>query len=524
MDTTNSPLRPASHLATRKKPIMARAVVFVVVVVVSLFAVVAWNSLRARSVEMRKTRFEAASMARALSQHAEYTIKAVDVAVAGLVERAEADGTSIEALKRSHRLLATQAAQLPQLTGLFILDQDGNPIASSQSLLPRSMNTADREYFMHHRNNPEREAYIGPPVQTRGTATWAITVSRRIQRADGSFAGVAVASIKLDHFSKFYDSFDIGAAGSIFLLHHNGILVARRPFSESVIGGDLTNGPFFRAYRERGGASHGSMMLRSVLDDIYRLYSYHRLQSYPLVTGVALSKDEIFADWRSDTLHLFLAITLLGTALGLLGFRLIRQIDIREQLEAELLAAKRALEELNQTLERLAMQDELTGLANRRHFEVALADEFRRGRRGGSPLALLMIDVDYFKQYNDVYGHPAGDECLRAISMALRKEQRRAGDLTARYGGEEFAVLLPGAELAGALQVAENIRRAIQGLRIPQAFNPSGTVTVSVGVEACHPSEGCQAADLVQAADRSLYGAKSNGRNCVVANSEVFSG
>jgi diguanylate cyclase (GGDEF)-like protein len=508
----------------RKKPIMARAVAFVIVVVLSLFAVVAWNSWKARSIEMSRTQLAASGMAHALAQHAEDTIKAVDVVVTGLVERAEVDGMSAEALKRSHKLLAMQASQLPQLNGLFILDESGNYLASSQPSPTRNLDHANRGYFVHHRLNTGRNARVGPPVRTLATGTWVMTISRRIDKPDGSFAGVALATIKLDHFRKFYENFDIGRDGSIFLLLDNGVMVARRPFSESVIGSDLSQAPVFRVYLTRAKASRGSLMMRSTLDDIERLYNYHRLRSYPLVTGVALSKAEIFAEWRADTVQLFIGITLLGVVLALLGFRLIRQINIRERLEVELLEAKGALEELNQTLERLAMQDGLTKLANRRHFEAALSNEFRRARRSGSSLALLMLDVDYFKQYNDVYGHPAGDECLRTISKALRRGQYRAGDLTARYGGEEFAVLLPDVGLAGALRVAENLRLAIQELNIPQAVNPAGVVTVSVGVEACTPGGGCLPLDLVKAADRSLYAAKSNGRNCVVASSEIFSG
>jgi diguanylate cyclase (GGDEF)-like protein len=509
----------------RKKPIMARAVAFVIVVVLSLFAVVAWNSWKARSIEMSRTQLAASSAALAVAQHAEDTIKAVDVVVTGLVERAEADGMSAEALKRSYKLLAMQASQLPQLNGLFILDESGNYLASSQPYPATNLNHANREYFVHHRLNAGRNAHVGPPVPTLAAGTWVMTISRRIDKPDGSFAGVALATIKLDHFRKFYENFDIGRDGSIFLMLDTGVMVARRPFSESVVGSDLSQGPVFRAYLARAvKASRGSLMMRSMLDDIERSYNYHRLRSYPLVTGVALSKAEIFAEWRADTVQLFIGITLLGMVLTLLGFRLIRQINIRERLEVELLEAKGALEELNQTLERLAMQDGLTRLANRRHFEAALSDEFRRARRSGSSLALLMLDVDYFKQYNDVYGHPAGDECLRMISTALREGQHRAGDLTARYGGEEFAVLLPDVGLAGALRVAENLRLAVQDLNIPQAVNPAGVVTVSVGVEACTPGVGCLPLDLVKAADRSLYAAKSNGRNCVVASSEIYSG
>jgi diguanylate cyclase (GGDEF)-like protein len=127
-----------------------------------------------------------------------------------------------------------------------------------------------------------------------------------------------------------------------------------------------------------------------------------------------------------------------------------------------------------------------------------------------------MLDVDYFNQYNDIYGHPAGDECLRKISQAVKAAQNRAGDLTARYGGEELAVLLPGADVAGAIAVAEKILLAVRNLRITHTANPAGIVAISAGVAACVPTrEGSIPLELVQAADQALYAAKSGGRDRV---------
>ncbi len=125
-----------------------------------------------------------------------------------------------------------------------------------------------------------------------------------------------------------------------------------------------------------------------------------------------------------------------------------------------------------------------------------------------------MIDVDCFKQYNDIYGHAAGDECLRAIGTAVGKSPRRAGDVIARYGGEELAVLLPGTDVQGALLIAENIRLAIQRLQLTHAGNAGGLVTVSVGVDAFSPvTQGKRSLELIESADKALYQAKAEGRN-----------
>jgi diguanylate cyclase (GGDEF)-like protein len=314
-------------------------------------------------------------------------------------------------------------------------------------------------------------------MRSPSTGDWIITVSRRISHADGN-------------------------------------LLVRRASNEATNRTNIADGPVFREYRSKGPV--GTAMLKARADNVERLYSYRRLDAYPLIVATALSKEEILDNWLSDTYQNFTGITLLVTVLALLGFRLIRQISIREQLEAELREAKHALEALNGTLKTLALHDGLTGLANRRQFETALNAEGSRAMRSGTSLALVMLDVDYFKQYDDIYGHPAGDQCLREISQAVRTAQNRAGDVTARYGGEEFAVLLPGTDVASAMAVAEKIRLAVIGLRIPHAANPTGTVTISAGVEARVPSRGGDAArDLVQAPDQALYAAKSSGRDHV---------
>jgi diguanylate cyclase (GGDEF)-like protein len=182
-------------------------------------------------------------------------------------------------------------------------------------------------------------------------------------------------------------------------------------------------------------------------------------------------------------------------------------------------------------LRRIATIDVLTGVANRRRFDEALAREWRRILRSGDPLALLMIDVDHFKPFNDRYGHPAGDACLRSIAQALVRASVRPADLVARYGGEEFAVLLPQTPRGGAQQVADRVLDSVAALGIPhEASLTAPHVTVSVGV-ACYDNESgcwvppstesryaddlrahCATVDLVQAADIALYSAKNGGR------------
>jgi diguanylate cyclase (GGDEF)-like protein len=188
----------------------------------------------------------------------------------------------------------------------------------------------------------------------------------------------------------------------------------------------------------------------------------------------------------------------------------------QQRVELERVVAERTAELLaaNVRLERLAVEDGLTGLANHRRFREALRDELLRAARQGRPVALLMVDVDHFKRFNDTLGHPAGDAMLREVAEALRGSVR-VTDLCARYGGEEFAVLMPETSLEAADVVAERVRAAVERVGAPREARPA--VTVSVGVAACHaPLPDDPAGDgLVDAADRALYRAKHGGRNCV---------
>ena len=167
-------------------------------------------------------------------------------------------------------------------------------------------------------------------------------------------------------------------------------------------------------------------------------------------------------------------------------------------------------------LRALVFIDGLTGVANRRHFDENLQDEWRRCRRGGAPLALVMIDIDHFKRYNDYYGHQTGDACLQAVAATLQRGFYRSHDLVARYGGEEFVCLLPECDLAGARKKAEELRQAVEAQGIPHEVSPTARmVTISLGIAATVPDSAGNPEQLLAAADAALYTAKSGGRNRV---------
>ena len=183
--------------------------------------------------------------------------------------------------------------------------------------------------------------------------------------------------------------------------------------------------------------------------------------------------------------------------------------DVSSRVEME-----QRLEEANRMLRGQAMQDALTGLANRRHIDEALGVEFRRSQRLQLPLGILMIDIDRFKGFNDTYGHPAGDACIRAVADAIKAVLRRPTDLAGRYGGEEFAVLLPNTDDVGVAVTGDRIRRGVQDLALTHGGSEFGVVTVSVGGAAIMPPIGdIGPAAFIEAADAALYAAKRSGRN-----------
>jgi diguanylate cyclase (GGDEF)-like protein len=173
-------------------------------------------------------------------------------------------------------------------------------------------------------------------------------------------------------------------------------------------------------------------------------------------------------------------------------------------------------------LERLASHDGLTGVVNRRGFDEKLHTEWSRSCREALPMALIMIDVDHFKRFNDNYGHQAGDECLKKIAAALMQSVLRPFDVVARYGGEEFAVILPSIDEVGASQVAQRILQTVTALAIPHSGAEDGQhVTVSLGVAAAQSLQGMHCEQLIAAADRALYQAKHTGRNRIVLHSSL---
>jgi diguanylate cyclase (GGDEF)-like protein/PAS domain S-box-containing protein len=195
---------------------------------------------------------------------------------------------------------------------------------------------------------------------------------------------------------------------------------------------------------------------------------------------------------------------------------IVRDISERKQTEIKIQQLVKQLEIEKKAAQRNANTDSMTGLANRRYFDEVLSLEFRRSKRSGLPISLIMLDVDYFKKFNDFYGHIAGDECLRQIGNVLKTVVGRATDIVARYGGEEFVVILTDTDEVGAVTLAERIRKAVADLSIPHSDSDIFEyVTVSLGVVTAHTTKSTLLAQIVMLADEAMYRAKKSGRNQV---------
>lgn len=496
---------------------LARA--FVVLVCLLLVLTDGWLIWKARQLQLQAARADVSNLTQALARQTADMMKKADIVLADLRERLQVDGTGPVQLERLQTLMRRQVLDQPELHGLFIYGADGRWLVSSFGLPPRENDSSGREYFTYHQSQPvSGDLYIGAPIRSHTTGEWVIPLSQRVDDAQGRFMGVALATLSVEFLRDFYATFDIGANGLLELVRNDGTVLLRTPYSEDALGTSVAGGDIFGVLLERQPV--GTAVLDSVTDDLQRLFSYRPVNAYPLVVITGMAEDDILAGWYADAVRQLIVVGLLAALLGLFGFYLLRLIKQGQKVQIELLATRDALRAFNQRLETQALEDELTGLANRRRFMHALDEEYARASRHRRPLALILFDVDFFKQYNDIYGHSAGDECLRAVAEVIRGGQQRPADLAARYGGEEFCLLLPETDGAGAQRVAEQIRAALEARALPHAGAPWLRLSLSAGVHVCQPQPGESpeqgAAALIQGADKALYAAKAAGRDRVV--------
>ena len=411
--------------------------------------------------------------------------------------------------------------------------------------------------------------------QEQAYATLGIGMSAPLHDSQGRFLGVATADIALPQLSGFLAELSEGTQALVFLLENDDQLLATsstdalyRRQGEQVerLTSQTSDNPLIRAAGQAlrdSGDSEGSLHLQIDGQTYHLDWRPYVLAKGPRLTQVVLLPDSQFASAMQALLHNTLYLGLAVLALGLLIAlfvsdwvarplvalnhwaaqlaagqwqasppqrspvrevsdlarsldQMARQLQQNtEQLEQRVAQRTAELQQANLQLAELSRTDALTGLGNRRHFDEILADEWARAARSGQQLALLMLDVDHFKLYNDHLGHQAGDQCLKTIASVLQSCARRAGDHVARYGGEEFAVIAADCDLARARQLGETILSVLATLGLPHPHCPLGRVSLSIGVAVRAASNQGSAGELIEQADAALYRAKQNGRNRV---------
>lgn len=409
-------------------------------------------------------------------------------------------------LRRRHEFLFDPPLHREGWEAQVILDENGTIILDSVYVDPRPGNFADRDYFRVHKDsNVDVGLYISHPLRSRlRNGEWMIALSRRINHPNGSFAGVAVAAIGLENFKRLFAKVALAENDSITLFDTQGAVVVRWPFTEAALAQKLDDPKLLREIDE---APDGHITVTASVDGAQKLRDYRRVGNLPFIQGVGISmRDTSHIFWLSVAISVLCFIMLCGAVLVL-----------TLQLESEL--RRRQMAEM--TLEELAATDELTGLANRRKFDDVFAFEWRRAERENTPFSLLMLDADLFKDYNDTYGHQAGDKALRGIADCIRAGINRPADLAARYGGEEFAVLLPATDPMGAFHIAEAIRARVSAMGLTHEKSFYGVVTASIGLACVYPRQKDDPAKLLRAADDALYLAKASGRNRVIPTQEL---
>lgn len=473
---------------------------FVLAVCLTIVALEGWRDWSERQEEFSRIESEVANLAKSLVQHVEDTFELADAILVDIVDRVEHNGASPDVITQMDEFLADRIQTLRRFKSLTIYGPDGTLLGSSLPGHRFKVNGRKLAFFQHHSASSTRGWHFGPLIRDPLGSDWILTLSRRLNRPDGSFGGVVVASIPHLYFTSFFGRFDVGTQGTIALFHADGTLLSRYPYREAAIGRNSAHEPWFKI-----GVAPGAFEYASPIDGVERIGGYQRNHIFPVGVLASVSEAQALADWNREFIFRAIGVSVLVIVIACLGWSLSWQLRRRERAEAELSV--------------LASTDGLTGLANRRTFDKALEAEWHRAARHDTPLSLLLMDLDQFKRFNDHYGHQAGDQCLQTVARILSDTIKRPGDLVARYGGEEIAVLLPATDAAGACMVAESVRSAVEALAIPHSGNqPECVLTISIGMATLKPAFELLNANpkmLVTLADQALYQAKLNGRNRV---------
>lgn len=513
---------PDSSPRLLKTPLGRSMAVFLFLISLLVVAINAWSLWNSWQQRLTEKQEDARNLSLSLAKQAEDAFLQVDITLADVVRQLRQNGKNYAATPLFLHQIKDQQSKLPQLHGLFVYDTAGHWVASSGNFTPTSASNADRDYFIWHQTHTNTDIHLSHVIRSRSTGDLVIPVSVRLNDSAGNFAGVALATVKVDYFRQYYSYFTLGQKDALGLILADATALYVRPFPDTFIGRTLSASPLFKT--ELKAASSGSATWRSGFDGVERVFGYTRLERYPLIVTAGYDRNSIRRAWLADNLvNVLLNVALLLTITGM-GVFVLRQVGTNVRNQIELTHVRDELTTINHTLQSLALVDGLTGLANRRQFDALLEQALLRSEKTGEPLSLVMIDIDFFKRYNDTYGHVAGDECLQDVGQALKESVKYHGDVVARYGGEEFAMILPCTRIFEAMNVAERAVNSVQASGIAHATTDiiDGVVTISAGYSTMISSgKTGEAEQLKQEADKALYQAKRNGRNRAVAWKEV---
>lgn len=377
-----------------------------------------------------------------------------------------------------------------------LISRSGRLALAGPTLNGSAIDVSQQRFFTAQLERSRRTLFIGATDSGALLGKQGIPVSWPIRLPTSDWA-VAFSFIELDGLHKLHEPERILPNGTISLLHLDGTLLSRTPYAADYVGKSIRGSPNFGSMLAR--LKQGFFVSDSpVTDHVRRFVSFERVGNYPLVAAVSAGEDDVLAGFHQQRRLVFACGGILSLVLVGLGCGLWLSLQ-KMQLAA-------------QTLEQMATTDPLTGRLNRRAFFAVAEREFERSRRYQTPLAVLMLDIDWFKRVNDTHGHAIGDTVLRTLAGAWFDSLRRL-DCVGRIGGEEFAILLPQTSQQDALALAERLRQRTAAIEI---IAPQGNfhVTVSIGL-ACVGSHDANFNQALERADMALYQAKQAGRNRV---------
>jgi diguanylate cyclase (GGDEF)-like protein len=518
---------------------------------------------RARSLEDARARQIAAASQEfsTLAQHSANAQREVISSVEAMLKSAAFIRASAGGVGKSCNIMrASLQVDLPWIGSLSIVGRDGRVQCSTLNNLV-GVDLSDRPYFRQMRET--RGFVLSDYLVGRGVRKPTIVAAYPVAAVDQDEDAFIVAAVNLDWMSQILGNLGGRPGVSAVMVDSVGTVIAAPPDQTSMIGRPVDHLPLLSAIAEQAlhtDKSSGTVSFTAA-DGSKRAASFARVAGTNSRLIVSIDEAKVSASINREirTAYLQLAFVCVFVLIGALiaAERLIIQpIEMmaamtrkfsqgdwtarvsRARLPAEFVPLARAFNAMaahlgqrereliatNDRLTVIASIDMLSGLANRRGFQSRLDFEWLKALQTGSELALLMIDVDHFKLYNDTYGHPEGDVCLTRLGEALAAIADETGGFAGRYGGEEFCLLLPNFSAARALDVGETVRTAIQDLGMPHSTSVYQQVTVSVGVACTRPGDAQAPKDLIEAADAALYAAKHRGRNAVVEHGLVRAG